>query len=83
LKNDFVSVFGLTDSPPVIAASRPLFTELAATNVFGQKGPAIAATDAKFVEMWAQEAGDEPNGPAPNSGGGVNTTDGYRRALAC
>jgi PPE-repeat protein len=34
-----------------------LLAELAATNFFGQNIPAIAATEAKYLEMWAQDVG--------------------------
>jgi len=48
--------FGLTVPPPVIAANRVLLMTLIATNFFGQNTPAIAATEAQYAEMWAQDA---------------------------
>jgi PPE-repeat protein len=42
--------------PPVIAANRALLQALVATNLFGQNTPAIAATEAFYAEMWAQDA---------------------------
>ena len=42
--------------PPVIAANRSLLTTLIATNVLGQNTAAIAATEAHYGEMWAQDA---------------------------
>jgi PPE-repeat protein len=42
--------------PPVIAANRALLHALVATNLFGQNAPAIAATEALYAEMWAQDA---------------------------
>lgn len=42
--------------PPVIAANRALLASLIATNVLGQNTPAIAATEAHYAEMWAQDA---------------------------
>jgi PPE-repeat protein len=42
--------------PPVIAANRALLQALVATNLFGQNTPAIAATEALYAEMWAQDA---------------------------
>ncbi|BBX74335.1 putative PPE family protein PPE45 [Mycobacterium shinjukuense] len=48
--------FAMTVPPPVIAANRALLTALIATNFFGQNTPAIAATEADYAEMWAQDA---------------------------
>jgi len=43
--------------PPVeITANRTQLAQLVATNVFGQNMPAIAATEAQYGEMWAQDA---------------------------
>ena len=42
--------------PPVIAANRAQLATLVATNIFGQNTPAIAATEAQYGEMWAQDA---------------------------
>jgi PPE-repeat protein len=42
--------------PPVIEANRALLQALAATNLFGQNTPAIAATETLYAEMWAQDA---------------------------
>jgi PPE-repeat protein len=52
----FETAFTLTVPPPVIAANRVLLATLVATNFFGQNFPAIAATDAQYAEMWAQDA---------------------------
>lgn len=49
-------VFTLVVPPPVIAANRVLLMTLAATNFFGQNTPALAATEADYLEMWAQDA---------------------------
>jgi PPE-repeat protein len=48
--------FAMTVPPPVIAANRSLLATLVATNFFGQNSPAIAATEAHYAEMWAQDA---------------------------
>ncbi len=48
--------FTLTVPPPVIAANRVLLMTLVATNFFGQNTPAIMATEAQYLEMWAQDA---------------------------
>jgi PPE-repeat protein len=43
--------------PPVeIAANRSQLASLVATNLFGQNTAAIAATEAQYGEMWAQDA---------------------------
>src|ERR1700752_1687395 len=48
--------FAMTVPPPVIAANRSLLASLVATNFLGQNTPAIAATEAHYAEMWAQDA---------------------------
>jgi PPE-repeat protein len=53
----YESAFTMTVPPPVIAANRVLLMTLIATNFFGQNTPAIAATEAQYLEMWAQDAG--------------------------
>jgi PPE-repeat protein len=50
------AAFAMTVPPPVIAANRALLMLLVATNFFGQNAPAIAATEAHYMEMWAQDA---------------------------
>ena len=52
----FETAFAMTVPPPVIAANRVLLMTLIATNFFGQNTPAIAATEALYMEMWAQDA---------------------------
>ncbi|MEB3033657.1 PPE family protein [[Mycobacterium] nativiensis] len=42
--------------PPVIAANRSLRAALLASNTFGQNTAAIAAADAQYFQMWAQDA---------------------------
>jgi PPE-repeat protein len=41
--------------PPAIAANRTEWTALVATNLFGHNTPAIAANEAHYAEMWAQD----------------------------
>ena len=53
----FEVAFMMTVPPPVIAANRVLLATLIATNFFGQNTPAIMATEAQYMEMWAQDAG--------------------------
>ena len=52
----YEAAFAMTVPPPVIAANRALLMALIATNFFGQNTPAIMATEALYVEMWAQDA---------------------------
>jgi PPE-repeat protein len=52
----FEAAFAMTVPPPVIAANRVLLATLVATNFFGQNTPAIAATEAQYMEFWAQDA---------------------------
>ena len=52
----YESAFAMTVPPPVVAANRAQLSMLVATNVFGQNTPAIAATEAQYAEMWAQDA---------------------------
>jgi PPE-repeat protein len=53
----YETAFAATVAPPVIAANRALLAALVATNIVGQNTPAIAATEAQYAEMWAQDAG--------------------------
>jgi PPE-repeat protein len=52
----FDAAFGSMVPPPVIEANRVLLIALIATNFFGQNTTAIAATEAQYIEMWAQDA---------------------------
>jgi PPE-repeat protein len=52
----YETAFMMTVPPPVIAANRVLLMTLIATNFLGQNTPAIAATEAQYMEMWAQDA---------------------------
>jgi PPE-repeat protein len=42
--------------PAMIAANRTQLASLTATNILGQNTPAIAANEAQYGEMWAQDA---------------------------
>jgi PPE-repeat protein len=53
----YETAFALTVPPPQIAANRAQLAMLVATNVIGQNTPAIAANEALYGEMWAQDAG--------------------------
>ncbi|OBI43832.1 hypothetical protein A5707_04225 [Mycobacterium kyorinense] len=50
------SVFAMTVPPGVVAANRAQLISLMATNFFGQNSGAIAAVEAQYGEMWAQDA---------------------------
>jgi PPE-repeat protein len=52
----YESAFGMTVPPAEIAANRAQLASLVATNILGQNTPAIAATEALYSEMWAQDA---------------------------
>jgi PPE-repeat protein len=52
----YEAAFVMTVPPPAIAANRALLMGLIATNFFGQNTPAIMATEAAYIEMWAQDA---------------------------
>src|SRR6516165_7183153 len=51
----YEAAFAATVPPPAIAANRALLAALVATNFFGQNTPAIMATEALYMEMWAQD----------------------------
>jgi hypothetical protein len=51
----YEAAFAETVPPQVIAANRTQLATLVATNIFGQNTPAIAATEAEYAEMWAQD----------------------------
>lgn len=52
----FETAFAAVVPPPEIAANRLQLATLLVTNVFGQNTAAIAATEAEYGEMWAQDA---------------------------
>jgi PPE-repeat protein len=51
----YEGAFTSTVSPAVVAANRSLLAALVATNFLGQNTPAIAATEALYMEMWFQD----------------------------
>jgi PPE-repeat protein len=53
----FDAAFAATIPPPAIEANRDTLMTLIATNFFGVNSAAIAATEAEYNEMWAQDAG--------------------------
>lgn len=52
----YQTAFTMTVPPPLIATNRTQLQSLVASNYFGQNSPAIAATEAQYDEMWAQDA---------------------------
>ena len=53
----YETAFAETVPPPVVAANRSLLLALVAMNLFGQNTAAIAATEAQYAQMWAQDTG--------------------------
>ncbi|BBY20584.1 PPE family protein [Mycobacterium stomatepiae] len=51
----YETAFAAHVPPPIIAANRELLAELMATNLLGQNTAAIAAAEAQYGEMWAQD----------------------------
>jgi PPE-repeat protein len=52
----YEAAFAATVPPPAVAANRAQLMSLVATNFLGQNTPAIAATEAQYAAMWAQDA---------------------------
>jgi PPE-repeat protein len=52
----YETAFASTVPPQVVVANRALLASLVSTNILGQNTPAIAATEAHYAEMWAQDA---------------------------
>jgi PPE-repeat protein len=52
----YEAALAMTVPPPVVVANRAQLAALVATNILGQNTPAIAATEAQYGEMWAQDA---------------------------
>lgn len=52
----YEAAFAATVPPPVVAANRSQLMLLHATNLLGQNAAAIAATEAQYTAMWAQDA---------------------------
>lgn len=69
----FETAFAATVPPPVVAANRSELAALVATNIFGQNTPAIAATEAQYSRMWAQDAA-AMNGYAGQSAAATTVT---------
>jgi PPE-repeat protein len=52
----YEAAFAMTVPPPEVAANRTQLATLIATNFLGLNTPAIAANEALYSEMWAQDA---------------------------
>jgi PPE-repeat protein len=52
----YEAAFAMTVPPGVVAANRAQLVALVATNFLGQNTPVVAATEAQYGEMWAQDA---------------------------
>jgi len=52
----FENAFAMTVPPAEVAANRAQLAALVASNFIGQNTPAIAAAEAQYGEMWAQDA---------------------------
>ncbi|WP_409435502.1 PPE family protein, SVP subgroup [Mycobacterium sp. SMC-14] len=52
----YETAYAMTVPPAVIAANRAQLAALVATNFLGHNTPAIAATEAHYSQMWAQDA---------------------------
>jgi len=52
----YQAAFSMTVPPPLIAENRAQLMTLVATNLLGQNTAAIAANQAQYGEMWAQDA---------------------------
>jgi PPE-repeat protein len=52
----YQTAFASTVPPPMVAANRAQLMALVATNLFGRNTQAIAANEAQYGEMWAQDA---------------------------
>jgi PPE-repeat protein len=52
----YQAAFTSTVPPPMVAANRSRLTTLVATNLFGRNTQAIAANEAQYAEMWAQDS---------------------------
>jgi PPE-repeat protein len=52
----YEAAFAMTIPPAVVATNRTQLAALVATNLLGQNTAAIAATEAQYAQMWAQDA---------------------------
>src|SRR5271168_1587239 len=69
----YQTAFTSTVPPQMVAVNRSLLTTLVATNLFGRNTQKIAANEAQYAEMWAQDAA-AMYGYAASSGSATNLT---------
>ncbi len=63
----YETAFAATVPPPLVTANRTQLSTLLANNVFGQYAAQIAATEAQYEQMWAQDAAAMYNYAASSS----------------
>jgi PPE-repeat protein len=51
----YEAAFAMTVPPALVTSNRALLAALVASNIFGQNTPAIEATEAQYLQMWAQD----------------------------
>lgn len=51
----YETAFSMTVPPALVTSNRALLAALVASNIFGQNTPAIEATEAQYLQMWAQD----------------------------
>jgi PPE-repeat protein len=52
---EFEAAQGATVHPALVSANRAHLVSLVTSNLFGQNAPSIAATEATYEQMWAQD----------------------------
>jgi PPE-repeat protein len=63
----YESAYAATVPPALVTANRARYAALVASNIVGQNTTQIAATDAEYTEMWAQDAAAMYNYAASSS----------------
>jgi PPE-repeat protein len=63
----YESAYAATVPPALVTANRARYAALVASNIVGQNTAQIAATDAEYTEMWAQDAAAMYNYAAASS----------------
>jgi PPE-repeat protein len=63
----YESAYAATVPPALVTANRAWYAALVAANIFGQNTTQIAASEAEYAEMWAQDAAAMYNYAASSS----------------